>query len=492
LHSTYVECDPAVWGAANRQESRAPVFFGEQVTIFGVTLCIANGAGFLGDQIDAPRRLVEAARVDYLTLEYLAELTLSILARIREKDPSAGYANDFLRVLDSLLPALRSQPQLKIVTNAGGMNPTACAREAAARLCRAGLADVRVATVGGDDLLESIDSLLQTGIELRNLETDQPLAAIRQHVVSANAYLGAAPIVQALDQGARIVITGRVADAALTVAPAVHEFGWSWDDWNRLAGASVAGHLIECGAQVTGGYSTQWDRLPLADVGYPIAQLESDGRCVITKPPGSGGAVTRQTVVEQLVYEIGNPRHYLTPDVDVNFSTVQVNDLGNDRVEVMGATATSAPAAYKVSLAYRNGFTAAGQLLVFGTDCIEKASATAEIVRRRLEMADCRPDRFWAEVLGRGDSVPGLRLPCPASQACEVVLRIAVADARREVVERFTQEIAPLITSGPAGLAGYAAPRSPVRPVFAYWPTLVPKSLVTPRVEVQDAGGWQP
>jgi hypothetical protein len=449
-------------------------------------LRIANAAGFLGDWIAAPRRLVDRAEVDYLTLEYLAELTLSILARVREKNPQLGYAEDLLDVLRSLLDPLKTQPQLKIVTNAGGMNPQACAAAVANILDAAGLGGTAIGVVTGDDLLPQLDALQAAGAELTHFETGGSLVE-RSRVVSANAYLGAAGITQALAQGARIVITGRVADASLTVGPAMHEFGTAWDDWHRLAGYSVAGHLIECGAQVTGGYSVNWSDYDLADVGYPIAELEPDGSCVITKPPGSGGAVNRRTVVEQLVYEIGDPRHYLTPDVDCDFTTVEVEEQQTDRVQVSGATGRPAPENYKVSLAYRDGYFASGQLLAFGPDCVALAETSTSIIAARLKMAGCAPERVLVEKLGAGEGVPLGHVGLPSQ---EVMLRITVHDSRREVVERFTREFAPLITSGPAGLAGYAAGRSSVRPVYSYWPTLVPKSLVHAASEVRPAKEW--
>jgi hypothetical protein len=464
---------------------------------------IANGAGFLGDSLDAPRRLVESAQVDYLTIEHLAELTLSILARQREKNPAAGYAEDFLDILRDLCPALAAQPQLRIVTNAGGMNPLACAKAAVEMLDAAGLGDLPLGVVTGDDLLGRLDELRQAGCNFTNLDTGEPLAALVKPIVSANAYLGALPVAETLASGARVVITGRVADASLTVGPAVHEFGWKWDDWNRLAAASVAGHLIECGAQVTGGYSTRWENLRLEDIGYPIAELESSGNCIITKPAGSGGRVDRHSVALQLIYEIGDPRHYLTPDVDVDFTTVEVEEIGENRVIVKGATGRPATDTYKVSLAYRDGFMASAQLLVFGTDCVAKAQACAGMVFERLKRNGYELDRSHVECLGAGAGVPGLVAtsgplveqsstsePLVATDLREVMLRISVHDARREAVERFAKEIAPLITSGPAGLAGYASGRAAVRPVFAYWPTLVPKALVTPRVEVRKAAEW--
>jgi len=462
---------------------------------------IANGAGFLGDWLDAPRRLVERALVDYLTIEHLAELTMSILARLREKDPNAGYAEDFIDILTSLTPALHLQPQLKIVANSGGMNPPACVRAAAKILVDAGLAKMPIGCVTGDDLLPHILELIGAGCEFNNLDTGQPLAdfltnpqsAIRNSqspIVSANAYLGARPIADALAGGARIVITGRVADASLTVGPAMHEFGWHWDDWNKLAAASVAGHVIECGAQATGGYSVDWPQYDLADVGYPIAELADSGDCIITKPAGSGGAVTRRTVAEQLVYEIGDPRHYLTPDVDCDFTSVSLAESGEGRVSVTGATGGPAPENYKVSLAYRDGWMASGTLLVFGPDCREKAERCGEIILERCKLAGYELARTQVELLGYGGGVPGAWFWRKYQSPGELVVRVTAHDPSREAIECFARQFVPLITSGPAGLAGYAAGRPQVRPVFAYWPTLVPRSMVAAHVEVRSANDW--
>jgi len=453
-----------------------------------MTLRIANAAGFLGDNLDAPRLTIERAEVDYLTLEYLAELTMSILARQREKNPRLGYAEDFLAVLCSLMPALNRQPHLRIVTNAGGVNPLACARAAGAVLVSSGLPARWIGVVTGDDLLARLIQLQEEGHKFENLDTGEPLSDLARPVVCANAYLGARPIADALGADADLVITGRVADASLTVGPAVHAFGWPWDDWITLAGASVAGHLIECGAQVTGGLYAPWQELNLADVGYPIAAIERDGSCVITKPPGTAGAVNRHTVAEQLVYEIGDPAHYLTPDVDVDFTTVELDETGEDRVAVRGATGHLPPDQYKVSLAYRDGYSASGQLLIYGRDCFSKAHACAEMIRRRVVRGGFELDALHVECLGAGDSVPGRH--DPPSDLWEVVLRVTARDARREAIERFAQEFSPLITSGPPGIAGYATGRPQVRPAFAFWPTLVPKEVVQPQVEVRTARDW--
>jgi hypothetical protein len=482
------------------------------------TIRIGNAAGFWGDSLAAPRRLVEAAGpggLDYLTLEYLAELTMSILAHLKSRDAAAGFVTDFPTVVRDLLEsttALEGHPA-KIVTNAGGMNPDACCRTVSRILTEHGLANCNVAAVSGDDLLPRFDELLAAGEEFRNFETSEPLGDLRERMVCANAYLGAAGIVDALRAGAEIVVTGRVADASLTVGPAIHEFGWESNDWDRLAAASVAGHLIECGAQVTGGMYSDWTpAMPLDDVGYPIAEIaESDPdagsvrvTCVITKPPGTGGAVTVGTVSEQLVYEIGDPAHYLTPDVDADFTHVTLADDGPDRVRVSGAAGNPAPDRYKVSLAYRDGYMVSGTLVVAGPNAVEKARVCGEIIRRRAQRAGCEPARMNVELLGAGDVVPGSTpwrtLPASAPKLAasatsgddppEVVLRIAAHDPSKELLDRFNREFAPLVTSGPPGVTGYTGPRQKPYPVLAYWPTTIARDRVSPRVVVKTAKEW--
>jgi hypothetical protein len=442
---------------------------------------IGNGCGFWGDNLDAPRELAEQGRLDYLTLEYLAELTMSILALQKQRHPEAGYAGDFLDVLGQLTPLLPRQPQLKIVTNAGGMNPHGCAARARTILDRAGLSERRIAIVHGDDLLPRLDELLAQGHAFTNLDTSEPLATVRDRIVSANAYLGCQPIVSALGQGADVVITGRVADASLTLGPAVHEFGWAADDWDRLAAGTVAGHLIECGAQATGGLWCNWQETDLALVGYPIADIEESGEFVLTKPPGSGGAVNQETVAEQLLYEVGDPAAYLTPDVVADFTSVRLSETGPDEVRVSGARGKPATDSYKVSIAYRDGWSASGTLVLAGPQAAAKARRCGEILFDRLRRAGIAPHYRNIECLGAGDCVPGVS---PVVEAPEVVLRVSVRDGNRAVVERFTKEFAPLVTSGPPGVTGYTTGRPSVREVFAYWPALVAKSAVVPQTQL--------
>lgn len=450
---------------------------------------IGNGCGFWGDNLDAPVRLAQAGRLHYLTLEYLAELTMSILAVQKARDPAAGYATDFIDVLERLVPVMHAQPGLKVVTNAGGMNPLACASKARQVLVRAAGWSIqpvgKVGAVAGDDLFPRLDELQAAGHGLNHLDTGRPLADIRDKVVSANAYLGAEPIVQALKLGADVVITGRVADASLTVGPAAFEFGWAFDDAHRdrIAAATVAGHLIECGAQVTGGLWIGADESTrLGDVGYPIADLAADGTFTIKKPIGTGGVVNEETVAEQLLYEVADPARYYTPDVVADFTTVRLNRVAPDTVHVSGGTAAGVTDTYKVSVAYRDGFTAAGTLVIAGPDAAAKARRSGAVILEKLRQAGFTYEATNIEALGAGDCVPGV--VTATTDPPEVVLRVAVRDSRKAAVERFTKEFAPLVTSGFPGTTGYTTGRPPVREVFAYWPALIAKTAVTPVVEV--------
>jgi hypothetical protein len=440
------------------------------------TIRIGNGCGFWGDSVDAPIRLAQRGKLDYLTLEYLAELTMSILALQKQRDPEAGYAGDFLDVLQRLTPVLKQQPNLKIITNAGGMNPSACARRAKEVLQKAGLTR-RIAIVSGDDLLPRLDALLPQH-PFTNLDTGELLDTITPRVVSANAYLGAKPIAESLAQGAQIVITGRVADASLTVGPAVHEFSWRWGDWERLSAASVAGHLIECGAQACGGLWCNWRDVPdWSDIGYPYVDLADDGGFTISSDAGPG--VNRETLVEQLLYEVGDPLKYLTPDVVADFTSVSVTTVDERTVRVSGAEGDEATSTYKVSIAYRDGYTASGMLTIAAPDAVAKAQLCGQAILQRIGVA---VDRSNIECIGGGACAPGVI--DPSADPPEVMLRVSVHDRRKDVVERFAKELAPLVTSGPPGVTGYTTGRPVAREVFAYWPALIEKNAVESKVEM--------
>ena len=445
---------------------------------------IGNGQGFWGDSIDAPMELLTRGPIDYLGLDYLAEVTLSIMMRQRLKDPAKGYASDFVELLRRALPTIAGR-RVKVVTNAGGLNPAACREEAFRVASALGVGGLAVGVIEGDDLLPRLDELLAAGCPLAHMETGRPMADIRERVLSVNAYLGARPVAAALDRGAQVVLAGRITDTSLALGPLIHEFGWQEDDWDRLAAGTVAGHIIECGAQATGGNFTRWWEVPeLWDVGYPVLECEPDGSFVVTKHAGTGGLVSCDTVSEQLVYEMGDPRAYVTPDCVADLTSVRLERAGDDRVRVSGISGAPRTPFYKVSASYRDGWKAAGQLVVSGPRAVDKARLAAEIVWKRLARAGVRfPDGDRAtEVLGAGACHPGLGTV--VEDVPEVVLRLAVRGQDRDAVARFGYELAPLVTAGPPGVTGFAGGRPKPQEIVAYWPALIPKELVDPHLRV--------
>jgi len=448
---------------------------------------IANGQGFWGDSLEAPVEQVRRGPIDYLTLDYLAEVTMSILQKQRSRDPKTGYARDFVDMIARVLPDLK-QRRIRVIANAGGVNPTACKDAVLDVAKRQGIA-VKVATVAGDDIMDRLDSFLASGIELKNMDTGEPLAAIRASVQSANVYFGAWPVVDALAKGAEIVITGRVTDTGLALAPMIHEFGWKPDDWNRLSAGTIAGHSIECGAQSTGGNcQVDWETIPhLEDVGYPIIEAEPDGTFCLTKHAGTGGRVTVAGVKEQLLYEMGDPHEYITPDCVADFTTIHLDQAGPDRVRFSGIRGRAATQFYKVSISYSAGFKAIGSMVYAWPDAYKKARAADQILRQRLDRLGLRFDAIRTEFLG-ANACHGIAAaePSPeiAAQLAEVVLRIGVRSENRAAVERFTKELAPLALNGPPVVTGLGGGRPRVEEIVAYWPALIPKHAVTPEVTV--------
>jgi hypothetical protein len=446
---------------------------------------VAAAQGFWGDSLDAPRRQVEGGPVDYLMLDYLAEVTMSILQKQKERDPSLGYARDFVGAVESVVPALVDRG-VKIIANAGGVNPKACAAAVRDTLERHGAAKrVRIGVVSGDDLLPRLDELIAAGHSMKNMETDESLSTVRDRVLSANAYLGSRPIAEALKLGAQIVITGRSTDTALTMAPLRFAFGWADDDWDRLAAGIIAGHIIECGAQCSGGNCLfDWREIPnLADVGYPIVEGNADGSFVVTKHPGTGGRVSVQTISEQLLYEMGDPRSYITPDVIADFTTIQLADDGPDRVRVHGIKGRPPTDKLKVSIAYRAGFKAVGTLVYSWPDALEKAQVADRVLRERLERLGLRFDKVLTEFVG-ANATHGPLTPPPHTDLPEVQLRVGVRSEHRAMVERFTREIAPLVLNGPPSVTGFAGGRPKTEEIVAYWPALIDKSVIRPQVEM--------
>ena len=452
----------------------------------GRRVLIANGQGFWGDSILGPVRLVREGPLDYLTLDYLAEVTMSILQKQRSRRPEMGYATDFVRMLERLLPEM-TEKGVRVVANAGGVNPHACKDAVMEVVEKHGLRGrVKVAVVEGDDVLDRLDELLESGEPLANMDTGQPLAGVRDRVTSANVYLGAFPMAEALDSGARIVITGRATDPGLVLGPMIHEFGWQPGDYDRLAAGTVAGHIVECGPQCTGGNYADWREVPdLAMVGYPIIEATAEGTFTVTKHEGTGGMVTEHSLRHQLVYEMGDPGAYITPDVTADFTSLRLVDEGGDRVRVEGVQGSAPTDTYKVSLSYEDGWKAVGQLTISGPDAVEKARLCADVVWQRLAYDGVEfPERDrLVELVGAGVCHAGLDTP-GAGDPPEVVLRLGVKAADRSVVERFGREIVPLVTSGPPGVTGFAGGRPKATEIIGFWPALLGKDRVSTKVSV--------
>ena len=448
---------------------------------------IAAGQGFWGDWLEAPWRQVTGGPIDYLVMDYLAEVTMSIMQKQKSRDPLLGYAKDFVPLMERLLPELVRR-RVKVTTNAGGVNPQACAEAVAQLARRLGLAGkLTIGVVSGDDLLGRVDQLLAGGHPLANLDTGRPLRDVRDRLQSVNAYLGAAPIVDALGRGADIVITGRVTDTGLTLGPMMHEFGWASDAWDLLAAGTVAGHTIECGAQCSGGNClVDWQRIPdLANVGYPIVEASPDGTFEITKHPGTGGRVTVAGVTEQLVYEMGDPRSYITPDCVADFTTIELRQRGTDRVRFSGIRGRAATDSLKVSAAYFYGYKAVGTLVYAWPDALQKARAADRVLRQRLADLGLEFETILTEYVGVDATHGPLALrDLEPRDVPEVQLRIGVRAAQQEPVERFTREIAPLILNGPPTVTGFAGGRPKPEDIVAYWPALLAKTEVQACVDL--------
>ena len=430
---------------------------------------IANGQGFWGDWLEAPVRLIEQGPIDYLVLDYLAEVTMSILQKQRQADPNLGYARDFPPVIGRVSRLLRDR-NVKVIANAGGINPVACAREV-----RRLAPDLKIAIVLGDDVLDRIDDFLEQGMDIRNMDTGEPLSRIRDRITSANAYIGAFPLAQALATGADVVISGRCADAALALAPMIQRFDWKPDDWNRLAAGIVAGHIVECGAQATGGNCIAgWQNISdFANIGYPIVEAEPDGTFAITKHRGTGGRVDLETVKEQLLYEIGDPREYITPDVIADFTSIRLAQAGPDRVRATGVIGRPRPPKLKLSISYAWGWKAAGTLVYCAPQALEKAQAADRTVRERLDELELAFDAVYTEFFGVNALHGSAAAPC--TEPPEVLLRMAARGHDRKAIDRFTREMVPLVLSGPPSATGYGEGRPAVREVIAYWPALIPR-----------------
>ena len=460
------------------------------------TIRVAGGQGFWGDLLTAPVDQVRKGPIDYLMLDYLAEVTMSILQKQRARDPHAGYARDFVSLMQEILPDC-VEKNIKVLSNAGGVNVNGCAeaiRDAAQKLGLSG--KVKIGVITGDDILDKLDQFLADGVAINNMETGEPLSAIRDKVQSANVYLGAAPLVEALGKGANVIVGGRLTDTGLTLAPLMHEFGWNFDDWDKVSAGTIAGHIIECGAQSSGGNCQyDWQNIPdMTNIGFPIVEASPNGEFIVTKHEGTGGRVNIQSVKEQLLYEMGDPHEYITPDVVADFASIQLANAGENRVKVFGITGHPKTDFYKVSIAYSAGWKAVGTLVYSWPDAYEKAVAADKILRERLDRLGLKFDTILTEFVGvnatHGHLASSSLDPRPSSLSSdipEVQFRIGVRGQNKADVERFTKEIAPLILTGPPGVTGFAGGRPKVEEIMAYFPALIPKFLIKTAVDVVEA-----
>ena len=468
---------------------------------------IGSGGGFWGDRPLAPLDLLKSDDLDYLMIDYLAELTLSIMTKQKRRDPSSGWATDLeLWLAAGGIDVLRKK-SVKLVTNAGGANPESCARMVLEQANKIGWHECKVAVISGDDILPRLDSLLENGEELAHFESGETISENGAEMMTANAYLGAGPIASALEIGADIIITGRVADASLLVGCMLHSAGWAYNafqlsltrespvvDWapehvtnplDILAQWTVAGHLIECGAQVCGGNYSNWDEVPnLATLTLPIAEVYADGEVKITRGQGGGGMVNRGIVAEQLIYEIGDPAAYITPDVVVDMRNITIEDESEDVVLVSGALGKAEPESLKVSAAVEGGWFATSSLLVSGPDALARATACDAALRGRLSALE--ELEIYTEFIGGGVTLPeNIRQQIsPTLNPPEVLLRWAVTSPNRQDITDFSREVAPLVLTGPAGVGGYGARPKPRRQL-QFWPSLISRNCVEPLVRVE-------
>ncbi len=447
---------------------------------------IASGQGFWGDLIDAPVKQVTEGEIDYLVMDYLAEVTMSILQKQKNKNPQFGYARDIPDLMERILPVCKEK-NIKVITNGGGVNPEGCANAIIEVANKLGIKNLKVAVVLGDNIKDRIDEIIYEGCQLNNMETGESILPVKDKLLSANVYFGAKPIVEALQNGADIVITGRTTDTGLTLAPMVYEFGWDWNNYDLISAGTVAGHILECGGQASGGnLLADWESIDLVDIGFPIAEAYPSGEVIITKHESLGGKVSFETVAEQLVYEIGDPEEYITPDCVADFTSIKLEDLGNNRVRVYDVKGKPETEFFKVSCSFADGYSASGQLTYTWPKALTKANAADKILRERLQNLELEFEEIRTEFVGYDSCHGPLSKELSEDDINEVVFKIAVRSHDYKAVERFGKEIAPLILTGPPSVTGFAGGRPKPSEVVAYWPALIPKKLIEPSVKILE------
>ena len=443
---------------------------------------IANGQGFWGDSIDAPRNLIKYGDIDYLTLDYLAEVTISIMQRQKKKNPNLGYATDFVNLIDESLIDIKEN-NIRVIANAGGVNPEAC-RKAILEISRKKNLKIKVAVIKGDDIYESLDGLVNQGENFNNFYDGRSFDLIKDKIYSANVYIDSFSVAEALSLGADIVLCGRVSDPGLVVGPCIYEFGWNKEQYDLLASATVAGHILECGAQCTGGNYSNWkDVKDFENIGYPVVSFYESGNFDVSKPLNTGGCINKFTVSEQLLYELGNPMEYISPDVCVDFTSFTLKEIKENVVRIEGVKGFSPTDTFKVSMSYFDGYKASGILTISGPDALDKSKKASEIVWNKLNNLGLSYDKTSTEYLGLSSCFKTTyRMPNVIN---EIVLRLGVKSDCKDSVVRFTKELSPLITSGPPGITGFSEGRPRVRDIVAYWPTLIDKRSIKTTVTIE-------
>lgn len=448
------------------------------------TVRIGSGQGFYGDSLLPVLDVARYGNVKYISFDTLAELTLAILEKGRKKDPTQGFTRDVIPMMRNLLP-ICSAKGIKLITNAGGINPPGAAKAVAQVARELGL-KVKVACVTGDDIYDRLDELEEQGVTFQDKETGQALGDVRDRVLFASVYLGANAIADALRQGADVVITGRTTDTAQFLGPLLYEFNWGRDEWNKLAQGIILGHLLECSGQVSGGnLQVGWEDVPaLERIGYPIAEVSEDGTFVLTKAEGTGGAVTLRSVKEQFLYEIHDPTEYITPDVICDLTTTRLEQVGENQVRVSGTQGRPAPPTLKALLGYADGWMGEGYISFSWPKAYSKAKRAAEIVQKRLEMQGVKPEEIRLEYIGINSLWGALaQEPVDEDTVNEVRLRVAIRTQKKQDCEVLAREFPPLLLSGPptaSAVAGTPAPRE----LMGLWSTLIPRELVEPHVRI--------
>ena len=439
---------------------------------------IANGQGFWGDSVDAPLKLIQNADIDFLTLDYLAEVTMAIMQKQYNKNPERGYATDFVHLIDKSADLIISR-DIKIITNAGGVNPYKCAEEIKERTSD----NIKIAVVEGDNIVDRIYDYIDSGVTFDNIDNGKSINEIKDSICSANIYIDSFVVSDALKSNPHIVLGGRITDPGLVVGPCIHEFGWKREEYKKLASATVAGHIIECGAQCTGGNHTRWWEVSdLSNIGYPIISIDETGLFSVSKDEETGGLINKLTVTEQLLYEMGNPKSYLSPDVTVDFTSINLKEDRKDLVSISNVEGYEPTNTFKVAVNYISGYKANGKLTVTAPYTIEKANKISELVLDRLKEKGIVFDEHRVDLIGHNSCTSEVLNLNETPN--EVVVSISVKDKSKNKIEQFSKELAPLITNGPPGITGFSGGRPKVQEVISYWPTLISKDMVDTKVRI--------